>query len=152
MGDRNTKYYEMYVFTPTYMIVFVAYLSFYISRYAAPARVGVVMISLLSLINLSNGISNWLPRGNKDCWLLTFLTVAQAFVFFAMFQFAVVNMLTRIEHRIRAAIHKQKQEAGDYNLKEEDDRFGLAVGGVSIDIDDMNEDGYSSKIDQTLTN
>eukprot|EP00966_Prymnesium_polylepis_P252374 5834604-Prymnesium_polylepis.1 len=88
------------------------YLSFFISRHAVPARVGVVMISLLGLINLSNTVRSALPRFAHGSWILNMINSAQIFVLFAAFEYACANMLTRSEARIKTArLDQEKREA-----------------------------------------
>ena len=103
------------------MIVFTTYLSFYISRYAVPARVAIVMISLLGLINLSGGVRGLLPRTDRGCWLLSFIEMSQYFVLYAGVEYACANMLTRAEARIKSALQKQdkreKEERGPLKVR-----------------------------------
>ena len=133
---RNPGTYESYVLVPIHMIICVTYLSFYISRYAVPARVAVVMICLLGLVNLSGGVRSNMPRSDQGCWLLDVITVGQAFVMIAAVEYAVANrglysacilmhfmheliralcvaqmanMLTRAETRMKAARFAQEK-------------------------------------------
>jgi len=106
---RKPGYYETYVLFPIHMIVAVIYLSFFISRYAVPARIAIVMISLLGLINLSNTVRSSMPRTDQGCWLLDVIGVAQWFVLYAAMEYGVVNMLTRAEVRIKTARHDHER-------------------------------------------
>jgi len=105
--ERIPQYYETYNLLPTNMLVFTIYTSFFISRYAVPARIAMIMISLLGLINLSGGIRQDLPRTDQGCWLLSFITMAQWFVMYAGLEYATANLLTRAEVRIKTALQKQ---------------------------------------------
>lgn len=104
---RKSAYYESYNLVPAGMIIFTCYLSFFISRYAVPARVAILMISLLGLINLNNGIRAELPRTDQGCWLLSFIKMSQFFVMYAALEYAIANMLTRAQARINTALQKQ---------------------------------------------
>jgi len=104
---RRPAYFERYNLLPTHFILLTTYLSFFISRYAVPARVAVVMINMLALINIVNGIRSSLPRFEAGCWLLNYIMMAQCFVMYAAVEYAAVNMLTRAETRIKNAIQRQ---------------------------------------------
>ena len=81
---------------------------------AVPARVALSVIGLLTLTNVSNAISASLPRLSGKVWLLDMLTWSIAFIAYASFEFTIVNMLFRIEHRIdkvRVAALKRRADA-----------------------------------------
>ena len=105
--ERVPGYYEKYYILPLHMIIMFVYMGFYISRYAVPARTGICIVGLLVLFTQSNNITSSLPRSNSSVWLLSLIVMGQGFVLVAMVQFAVVNMLTRIEARIKKAQNDQ---------------------------------------------
>ena len=98
--ERNSGYYERYFILPMYMIVGFVYLSFFISRQAVPSRTALCALSFLVLTSQSNSLTSNLPRSAKSVWLLGLLFTSQIFVFVAMMEYALVNVLMRVEARV----------------------------------------------------
>ena len=94
------------------LFVLVSYSSFYISRAAAPARVGATVVSFLVIMNFNANVLNQIPKVDYDVRLLTFLYLSMWFCAFAVFEYGLVNMLFRIEARVDKARDKAEAEAG----------------------------------------
>ncbi len=84
----------------------------HISRAAAPARVGGTVVCFLVIINFNNSVLAVLPKVDYRVRLLTFLYLSMWFCAFAVFEYALVNMLFRIEARVEKARDKAEAECG----------------------------------------
>jgi hypothetical protein len=82
--QRRPDYFVNNVVLWLLVAVLIAWLSFFVSRYAAPARVGMSFTCLLAIYNLQGSVLRLLPRLSEDVWLLTFMNATLWFVVFAM--------------------------------------------------------------------
>lgn len=101
--QRRSNYYETNVILPCVMIVAFAWLSFFISRDAVPARTALPILAFLVLRNQATEVLADLPRLTYSIWLETFLWVSSLFVLAAAFEYAACNVLQRIRRRYVAA-------------------------------------------------
>jgi hypothetical protein len=114
--QRRPEYFVSNVIVWLLVAVLIAWLSFFVSRYAAPARVGMSFTCLpqgahsalpptpfsaqcpltawhcvhcrclLAIYNLQGSVLSVLPRMSDDVWLLTFMNTTLWFVVFAMIE------------------------------------------------------------------
>jgi len=106
---RKPRYYEVSVLVPSSCVVVFAYLSFFITRASGPARATVPVVAFLVLTSQSNSVASSIPRSNDDVWLVRFLRVSSYFVLWAAICYAVCNMLTRVEARVKMALADKQQ-------------------------------------------
>lgn len=110
---RNPSFYGRYFILPMVLVVLTAYLSFWISRAAAPARVAMVVITLLALSGMMNSTFAFLPKLVGFVWLLSLQQVSLFFVMGAMLEYAAVNYLFRMQVRIERAVDAAKKRMAD---------------------------------------
>ena len=101
--QRRSHYYVDNVVVFATSLVVVAYLSFYVSRYAPPARVGTTFACLLALSNKEQTVLRLLPQVSYSVWLLDYMRGAFMFVLYAMAEYAIANYLMRVEKRVQEA-------------------------------------------------
>ena len=114
--NRKPRYWRLYIIIPSILFVLIAYSSFYISRAAAPARVGGTIICFLVITNFNSQVLTNLPKVDYRVRLLSFLYLSMWFCAFACFEYALVNMLFRIEARVEKAREKAEGECGIKSL------------------------------------
>lgn len=92
---RSIGYYFIQLFVPSILIVILSWVSFWINVDAAPARVSLGLLTVLTMTNHSIGINTNLPRVSYikavDVWMSSCLL----FVFAALCEYAFVNVASR---------------------------------------------------------
>lgn len=108
-----------------------AYLSFWISRAAVPARVAIVVICYLALENKVAAISASLPKVKGGVWLLRYCQCSRYFVLVSAVEYVFVNYLFRSEARIdkaRAALRAEgEKEASKDSIAAQHDCGGSSA-------------------------
>ena len=92
---RNINYYVIQMYIPSLLIVMLSWLSFWLNVNSVPGRVSLGVLSVLTISTQSSAVNASLPRVSYtkaiDVWMSTCLV----FVFAALIEFAVVNVLSR---------------------------------------------------------
>lgn len=92
---RNIGYYVIQMYIPSLLIVMLSWLSFWLNVNSVPGRVSLGVLSVLTISTQSSAVNASLPRVSYtkaiDIWMITCLV----FVFAALIEFAVVNVLSR---------------------------------------------------------
>lgn len=101
---RDSDYYILTVLIPATLFVVVSWTSFFISRSAVPARVGMTVSSLLIISNFHNTVLQQLPQFSGFVYMVWYVRVSLAFCMYAVLEFALCNLLTRTEARFERAI------------------------------------------------
>ncbi|ESO89996.1 hypothetical protein LOTGIDRAFT_234096 [Lottia gigantea] len=96
--ERATGYYVTQTYIPSFLIVTLSWVSFWIDYDAVPARISVGLLTVLTTTTQSAGVRAELPKVPYvkaiDVWLVSCLI----FVFAAYMEYAVVTVLAR-RHR-----------------------------------------------------
>ena len=106
--------------TPLFLFTCFSYLSFFLARGAAPARVAMTIISTLVASALINSTINTLPHTDGFIWIKEVTKCALGFSTYAVIEFAAVNFIGRVNARVNAA-----RKAFDAKNNEEDNLGGL---------------------------
>ena len=93
------------------MFVAIGWLSFFIDRAVAPARVGMVMVCFLANMNFLAAQLSTLPRLGHAVWLLRLLSVSVYFSFYSVLEYVFCNWLRRIKVRITGARKRAEEES-----------------------------------------
>lgn len=94
--DRDPAHYESNVIVSVFVFVIISYVSFYIDRSAAPARVGLTIICFLVTNTYAIYVAETVPPAkNEAYWISRFIRVSLLFNACAIFEFAVCNALAR---------------------------------------------------------
>ncbi|XP_064608276.1 glycine receptor subunit alpha-2-like isoform X2 [Liolophura sinensis] len=92
---RRIQFYLVQTYIPTFLIVVLSWVNFWIDPRAAPARVSLSLLCVLTMTTQSSAASAQLPRlsyiKSLDVWLFTCLI----FVFGAFLEYAIVNVQWR---------------------------------------------------------
>ena len=104
--ERESHYYASNVTHSIHFLVGLAYLSFYITRAAVPARVGLIAVTYLAISNTISSVRATLPKISGSIWLLDFLNMSVVFIFIAGVEYVIANYLTRAEARVTKALAK----------------------------------------------
>ncbi|XP_064637423.1 glycine receptor subunit alpha-2-like isoform X2 [Lineus longissimus] len=109
---RDIGFYMIQTYVPSVLIVILSWVSFWINVDAVPARISLGVLTILTMTTQSSGARQSLPRVSYikaiDVWMSTCLL----FVFAALLEFAVVNVLSRKEVR-RKITTRRKEADGD---------------------------------------
>jgi len=120
--ERKSSYYINFVFCPVFMMVAVAWSSFFVDRGAVPARVTMSIISFLTISNFLSGELKTLPRlGASQVWLLKFMQISMIFTFYSVVEYVLCNYLYRIKKRTKSVrqLALTKKEEEDASLIEQ---------------------------------
>ena len=85
------------LYVPSALIVILSWVSFWISADAIPARISLGVLTILTMTTQSSGSSQNLPRVSYVKAVDVWMAVCLLFVFAALLEFAVVNVLSRRE-------------------------------------------------------
>jgi hypothetical protein len=92
---RDIGFFLIQVYIPSILIVILSWVSFWLNIDATPARVSMGLLTVLTMTTQSTGANASLPRVSYikaiDLWMSTCLI----FVFTALLEFAVVNVISR---------------------------------------------------------
>ncbi|XP_041357665.1 glycine receptor subunit alpha-2-like [Gigantopelta aegis] len=95
--ERNIQYYIVQMYIPSILIVVVSWISFWLTVTSVAGRISLGVLTVLTMTTQSSGVNASLPRVSYtkaiDIWMSTCLM----FVFAALIEFAVVNVLSRNE-------------------------------------------------------
>ncbi|KAJ8029470.1 Glycine receptor subunit alphaZ1 [Holothuria leucospilota] len=90
---RQVDYYFLHAYIPSFMLVTLSWLSFWIDVRSAPARVALGITTTLSMLTTSNGVRQDLPRfayvKSIDIWFATNFS----FVISALLEYALVHYI-----------------------------------------------------------
>lgn len=97
--ERNLGYYLVQIYVPSVLIVMLSWVSFWLNVDSVPARISLGVLTVLTMTTQTSAAGATLPRVSYtkaiDIWMSTCLI----FVFSALIEFAVANVLTRAYHR-----------------------------------------------------
>ncbi|XP_013401391.1 glycine receptor subunit alpha-4-like [Lingula anatina] len=102
---RDIRFYLLNIYAPTIVVVILSFLNFLIDPSAAPARVSIGLITVLTITTQSVSLQERLPRVSYikavDVWLASCLL----FVVSSMLEYALVNVLLQREARMADKIN-----------------------------------------------
>uniref|UniRef100_A0A914VPM3 Ig-like domain-containing protein n=1 Tax=Plectus sambesii TaxID=2011161 RepID=A0A914VPM3_9BILA len=103
---REFSYYLLQLYIPSFMLVIVSWVSFWLDKDSVPARVTLGVTTLLTMTTQSSGINAKLPPVSYTKAIDVWIGVCLAFIFGALLEFALVNYAARkdmmLESRGRA--------------------------------------------------
>ncbi|KAI0212671.1 Glycine receptor subunit alpha-2 [Lamellibrachia satsuma] len=95
--ERELQYYLVQTYVPTLLVVVLSWLSFWIDETAVPARVSLGILNVLTMTSQATAVNQQLPRVSYIKAIDVWMTMCLVFVFGALLEFSVVNMLRRRE-------------------------------------------------------
>ncbi|XP_074651549.1 glycine receptor subunit alpha-2-like [Tubulanus polymorphus] len=105
---REYGFYLIQTFIPSILIVMLSWVSFWLDPHATPARISLGLLTVLTMTTQISGIVAQLPKVSYVKAIDVWMAVCLIFVFAALLEFAVVNVLVRKEE-LRAAEMKQRE-------------------------------------------
>lgn len=94
---REYSYYLLQLYIPSFMLVIVSWVSFWLDKDAVPARVSLGVTTLLTMTTQASGINAKLPPVSYTKAIDVWIGVCLAFIFGALLEFALVNYNGRLE-------------------------------------------------------
>ncbi len=120
----------------TWLLVLISWTGFFIDRSAAPARVALDVIGLLSIIQLLRTTTDALPRRGSLCWLELYLWMSVLFIAFAIVEYGMLLWLMRCELKCSS---KEKLEHGTTSpgLAEADAAVAKKLDELDVQLSDV---------------
>lgn len=106
---RQIEYYIITIYIPTFLIVMVSWMSFWLDHKSAPARVALTITTLLAMSTTTSSINNSLPPVAYTKAIDLWSNLCVTFVFLALLEYALVNYAARSDARAdEARYHLQR--------------------------------------------
>ncbi|XP_068695496.1 gamma-aminobutyric acid receptor subunit beta-like [Montipora foliosa] len=119
---RRLGFHMIQIYLPCYLIVVLAWVSFWVDREQTAARIAMGITTVLTMATLIGSARTSLPKVSYIKSLELFLIMCFLFVFSAILEYAFVSYLVfknREEEREREAMHKKYEELKDFDPVEE---------------------------------
>lgn len=100
---RRLGYYMIQTYIPSMLTVIISWFSFWISPDSPPARVGLGITTVLTMITISNSARAPLPKVSYTKAIDWFLLMCLVYVFGALMEYAIVNFYA-------CEVQKKKQD------------------------------------------
>uniref|UniRef100_A0A915KXB1 Glutamate-gated chloride channel n=1 Tax=Romanomermis culicivorax TaxID=13658 RepID=A0A915KXB1_ROMCU len=94
---REYSFYIIQLYIPSFMLVVVSWVNFWIDKDAVPARVSLGVTTLLTMTTQASGVNAKLPPVSYTKAIDVWIGVCLAFIFGALLEFALVNYAGRQE-------------------------------------------------------
>ncbi|KAI1721608.1 neurotransmitter-gated ion-channel ligand binding domain-containing protein [Ditylenchus destructor] len=108
---RNLGFYLMNIIIPSMLIVSISWVSFWLSREASPARVGLGVTTVLTMTTLITTTNNSMPKVSYIKGLDVFLNFCFVMVFASLVEFAVVSYWNKRQSRMRERRRRRGEAA-----------------------------------------
>ncbi|VDP23492.1 unnamed protein product [Soboliphyme baturini] len=94
---REYSYYLITLYIPSFMLVMVSWVNFWIDKDAVPARVSLGVTTLLTMTTQASGVNAKLPPVSYTKAIDVWIGACLGFIFGALLEFALVNYAGRVE-------------------------------------------------------
>ncbi|KAE8602928.1 hypothetical protein XENTR_v10014179, partial [Xenopus tropicalis] len=96
---RHIFFFLLQTYFPATLMVMLSWVSFWIDRRAAPARVPLGITTVLTMSTIITGVNASMPRVSYIKAVDIYLWVSFVFVFLSVLEYAAVNYLTTVQER-----------------------------------------------------
>lgn len=108
---RRLGYYMIQTYIPSMLTVTISWFSFWISPDSPPARVGLGITTVLTMITISNSARAPLPKVSYTKAIDWFLLMCLVYVFGALMEYAIVNFYScKVQYKRQKDTRKAEQE------------------------------------------
>lgn len=108
---RRLGYYMIQTYIPSMLTVTISWFSFWISPDSPPARVGLGITTVLTMITISNSARAPLPKVSYTKAIDWFLLMCLVYVFGALVEYAIVNFYScKVQYKRQKDTRKAEQE------------------------------------------
>ena len=111
---RDIGFFLIQVYMPTMLIVILSWVSFWISVDAIPARVSLGLLTVLTMTTMSTGANSSLPKVSYVKGIDIWMSICLLFVFTALLEFAVVNVISRQRFRKSNVVRRVRYPKPNY--------------------------------------
>ena len=111
---RRRQYFVFRIYIPSILIVMVSWSTFWISQAAVPARAGICITTILTLITMLGVVNNNMPKVSYIKAIDLYLLVSFIFVFASLVEYIIVLNFSD------CYIRKKKKEKGNADRDESD--------------------------------
>lgn len=124
--ERQNGYHLIQTYLPTFLIVMISWVSFWLNVDATPARVTLGVTTLLTMTTVASGVRTQLPPVSYIKAIDVWIGACSVMVFGALLEFTLVNYLSRSKLRpeeFRKSInifHPRKNKTWDVETHEEE--------------------------------
>lgn len=118
MLRREFSYYLLQLYIPSFMLVIVSWVSFWLDKDSVPARVTLGVTTLLTMTTQSSGINAKLPPVSYTKAIDVWIGVCLAFIFGALLEFALVNYAARRDIMEKVEIRRGRRGHGPAMVEE----------------------------------
>ncbi|XP_070542657.1 glycine receptor subunit alphaZ1-like isoform X1 [Ptychodera flava] len=88
---RELGYYWLIIFIPSFLLVLLSWVSFFINPFAAPARISLCITSVLTITTQAIGVHEALPKVSYATAIDVWMALCLIFVTASLFEYACVN-------------------------------------------------------------
>ncbi|XP_072017352.1 glycine receptor subunit alpha-2-like [Amphiura filiformis] len=147
--DRYWQAYMLTVYLPSYLLVIISWLSFFIDTKSAPARVSLGVTTVLTMTTLTTSVLNSLPHvtytKSMDIWLAACLV----FIFAALVEYAIASQLNcredRKQHKKTEQLRHNIFQLNSFQLHNKNTARESTDMGSTTDLQAAEEDDFKGK-------
>uniref|UniRef100_A0AC35GDH0 Uncharacterized protein n=1 Tax=Panagrolaimus sp. PS1159 TaxID=55785 RepID=A0AC35GDH0_9BILA len=107
---REFSYYLLQLYIPSFMLVAVSWVSFWLDKDSVPARVTLGVTTLLTMTTQASAVNQNLPPVSYTKAIDIWIGVCLAFIFGALLEFALVNWAARKDVVRQSYRHRQQAQ------------------------------------------
>ena len=107
---RNPLFFIMQFIIPSMLFVVLSYLSYWVDKAAAPARVGLSITAILISISHDNAMTKYSPAVRYSTWMSTFTLGTLCFTTVTILEYGVLNFSGQLATPFKAALAKVKAD------------------------------------------
>jgi len=128
---RRLGYYMIQTYIPSMLTVTISWFSFWISPDSPPARVGLGITTVLTMITISNSARAPLPKVSYTKAIDWFLLMCLVYVFGALMEYAIVNFYScKVQNKRRKDTRKAEKEFLEQESEKEDNTGSYLNGSL----------------------